>query len=356
MKRVLMTGDTVGGVWTFTLELAEALGTRGIEVVLAAMGGPPNEAQRREAHRISNLWLLESNFKLEWMEDPWDDVGRAGEWLLKVEESVAPQVVHLNTLCHGALNWSAPVVLTGHSCVLSWWRAVKNEPAPPRWDRYRAEVAGSLQRADVVTAPTRAMLSSLKENYGPLPRSRVVLNGRNPAAFRRGPKEDVILCAGRLWDEGKNVRILEQIAADLPWPVYVAGETRGAVSGCRCLDRLPSAALADWYARATIYALPARYEPFGLSALEAALSGCALVLGDIPSLREVWQDAAFYVPPDDAQAWVETLRALARNKLMRSELARRSSEHARLLTPARMADEYLMAYYDAAGAWKVLCA
>ncbi len=32
--------------------------------------------------------------------------------------------------------------------------------------------------------------------------------------------------------------------------------------------------------------LPARYEPFGLSVLEAALSGCALVLGDIPSLRE----------------------------------------------------------------------
>ena len=32
---------------------------------------------------------------------------------------------------------------------------------------------------------------------------------------------------------------------------------------------------------ASIYALPARYEPFGLSILEAALSGCALVLGDI---------------------------------------------------------------------------
>ena len=41
-------------------------------------------------------------------------------------------------------------------------------------------------------------------------------------------------------------------------------------------------------ARASIYALPARYEPFGLSILEAALSGAALVLGDIPSLREVW--------------------------------------------------------------------
>ena len=63
------------------------------------------------------------------------------------------------------------------------------------------------------------------------------------------------------------------------------------------LGRLSAGELADWYARAAIYALPARYEPFGLSALEAALSGCALVLGDIPSLREIWGDAALFVPP-----------------------------------------------------------
>ena len=42
--------------------------------------------------------------------------------------------------------------------------------------------------------------------------------------------------------------------------------------------------IRPWFARAGIYALPAVYEPFGLSVLEAALSGCALVLGDIPSL------------------------------------------------------------------------
>ena len=54
--------------------------------------------------------------------------------------------------------------------------------------------------------------------------------------------------------------------------------------------------------RAAIYALPARYEPFGLSILEAALSGCALVIGDIPSLREIWADAALFVPSDGHDA------------------------------------------------------
>ena len=56
-----------------------------------------------------------------------------------------------------------------------------------------------------------------------------------------------------------------------------------------------------WLRRATIFALPARYEPFGLSALEAGLAGCALVLGDIP-MREVWHDAAMFVPPEQPAA------------------------------------------------------
>ena len=59
-----MTGDTVGGVWTYTMELAEALGAHGVEVVLAALGGPPTVEQRLEACRIRNLDLLASDFPL----------------------------------------------------------------------------------------------------------------------------------------------------------------------------------------------------------------------------------------------------------------------------------------------------
>jgi glycosyltransferase involved in cell wall biosynthesis len=62
--------------------------------------------------------------------------------------------------------------------------------------------------------------------------------------------------------------------------------------------------------RAAIYVLPARYEPFGLSALEAALSGCALVLGDLPSLREIWGETAVFIPPDDSEALHSAVSAL----------------------------------------------
>lgn len=357
MKRVLMTGDTVGGVWTFTLELAEALGRHGVEVALAAMGGVPTESQRAEAARIPNLRLFESSFKLEWMDDPWDDVQQAGAWLLDLARSFAPDLVHLNSFGHGTLPWTAPVVLTAHSCVLSWWNASKRTSLPQTWSRYREEVTRSLHAADMVIAPTQAMLDTLHDNYGRLPRTRVVLNGREPSRFHWGAKEDFILAAGRLWDEGKNIRALAGIAPVLPWPVYVAGEAgQNHISNCRPLGRLSASALASWYARAGIYALPAYYEPFGLSVLEAALSGCALVLGDIPSLREIWEDAALFVSPNDTHALRHTLQRVINDRPLRSSLSRRAHFRALEYGPERMADQYFAIYQEAAHGAKALCA
>jgi glycogen(starch) synthase len=347
IHRVLMTGDTVGGVWTFALELASALRHHGVEVVFATMGGMPAPRQMAEAAAIPNLRLIPSAFKLEWMDDPWDDVERSREWLLDIEKRVRPDVIHLNSYGHGTLSWNAPVVLTAHSCVLSWWSAVKQEPLPASWQRYRAEVGQALTSVDVVTAPTQAMLNTVYENYGAgLPPARVIPNGRSADRFRPAAKEPFIFAAGRLWDEAKNVLALEAVAPRLSWPVYVAGDTAhpngtaASFQACRALGHLDCDSLADWYARASVYALPARYEPFGLSALEAAMSGCALVLGDIPSLREVWGDAAVFVPHDDPE---QLCRALS-DTAGAGEMSRRAAARAREFTPTRMAAAYMDAY------------
>jgi len=351
VERVLMTGDTVGGVWTFASELARALGNHGIEVMLATMGGDPTGDQEAEAASIPNLRLETSRYKLEWMDDPWDDVEESGRWLLDLERQFAPDLVHLNSYGHAALHWQAPVLLTVHSCVLSWWAAVKSDPIPAKWDRYRCEVECSVKAADLVAAPSRAMLRTVEENYGSdLPACRVVANGRSGSRYQAGKKEPFILTAGRLWDEAKNVAAVARVAAGLPWPVYVAGDNRHPngssidLPGCRPLGRLPADALADWYSRASIYALPARYEPFGLSAVEAALSGCALVLGDIESLREIWGDAAVFVPPGDEAQLEAALNGLIADESMRREMARRGSRRARSFTPERMARGYTDAY------------
>jgi glycosyltransferase involved in cell wall biosynthesis len=90
--------------------------------------------------------------------------------------------------------------------------------------------------------------------------------------------------------------------------------------------------------------LPAHYEPFGLSALEAALSGCALALGDTESLREIWDDAALFVRPDDPEHILVSLLELIANSSLREDFSRRSQRRARLLTTERMAQGYMDLY------------
>lgn len=348
--RVLMTADVIGGVWTYVLELARGLSPHGIKLMVATMGGPVSADKEREARSIENLELRESAYKLEWMDDPWADVARAGEWLLGLEREFCPDIIHLNGYAHASLPWRAPVVVVAHSCVVSWWRAVKNTAAPAMWSRYRREVVRGLRAADVVIAPTRSMLASMTHNYGDLPQSCVILNGREPSLFPVGIKEPYVLSAGRLWDEAKNLATLDMSAGGIPWPVYVAGNRRhpdGRVATAkyaRLLGCLDSRAMARWLSEASIYALPARYEPFGMSALEAALAGCALVLGDVPSLREVWGDAAVYVPPDDPRKLRRALMKLINDESRRRLLAAWSRSRALSLSRERMCGGYLTLY------------
>jgi glycosyltransferase involved in cell wall biosynthesis len=111
--------------------------------------------------------------------------------------------------------------------------------------------------------------------------------------------------------------------------------------------------LAAEMARASIYALPALYDPFGLSILEAALAGCALVLGDIPPLRELWSGCAVFVEPEDARSLAAALQRLIDAPSVRADLAGRALARAGRLTPARMTDDYLRAYSAVQPAAKV---
>jgi len=301
--------------------------------------------------------VFESCFKLEWMEDAWEDVAKAGEWLLQLEKRLQPEIIHLNGYVHAALPWQAPTLVVGHSCVLSWWKAVKGEAAPASWDRYREEVRRGLQAANLVIAPSAAMLAELNAHYGEIVKGKVISNGRDSSIFCPLEKKEFVLTAGRLWDEAKNVAALEGIAPQLLWPIYIAGEekhpegktdamNRVSTINVHLLGRLYTEELASWYAHASIYALPARYEPFGLSVLEAALSGCALVLGDIASLREIWGDAAVFVPPDDGNAIAHAINTLINDYSLRTALAAKARTRALKFTPQRMVAGYLEAYQD----------
>jgi hypothetical protein len=180
------------------------------------------------------------------------------------------------------------------------------------------------------------MAAELRRHYG-VHNAEVIYNARNPDQYAGAEKEPFIFTSGRVWDQAKNIAALRQIA-DRP------GGGEANTGSLRALGRLSANEIRDHYSRAAIYALPALYEPFGLSPLEAALSGCALVLGDIPSLREVWDDAALFVDGRERQSLTNCLNSLAADPLSTAVYGRRARGRALLYTPQRMATRYLDVY------------
>src|SRR5690606_21814195 len=324
-----MTTDSAGGVWAYTMELCKALEPYGCEIVLACMGGPAGAEDRLIADSLPNVTLQESRYRLEWMDNPWEDLQHASKWLHSLLRESRADLLHLN--CYGALPSAreVPVLLVAHSCVRSWWQATHGEEAGPEWTRYKGVVSRALACAERIIAPTEAMLAAVSSCYPQVQlagRTGVIHNGISPDNWSgaRELAEPFILGVGRLWDEGKNLQQLAAVAPDLGCPVVIAGA--GALKGVSSptgvvmLGSLPRTELASCYRRAVIFAHPARYEPFGLAVLEAALSGCPLVLGDIPSLRELWDGAARFVAPDDEQGWQVMLRELLDDPVARRQL------------------------------------
>jgi glycosyltransferase involved in cell wall biosynthesis len=170
----------------------------------------------------------------------------------------------------------------------------------------------------------------------------------------------MVLAAGRVWDAAKNIAMLAAIAPEISGPVVVAGElaapygAQTSLPSVILLGAVEPACLSEWYAKAAIYALPARYEPFGLTALEAALSGCALVLGDIDSLHEVWGPAACYVSPDRRAEWRDTVNDLLTDEVSRARLSAAAMARARHFAPARLARRYLSLYRKVCGRPRLL--
>jgi glycosyltransferase involved in cell wall biosynthesis len=358
-KTILMTTDAVSDVLPYTLTLASELAKAGTKVHLAVMGPKQRPEQEAAARAIPGVVIHESTYALEWMNEPWTDIARAADWLRNLERDVRPDIIHLNGYCHGAAGFTTPVVIVAHACVLSWWEAAFGGSSPERHATYKEAVRRGLQAAGAVIAVSQTMRASLERHYGPLSRVAVIPYGLSVERPNAGAheKEHFILTAGRIWDRSKDLDALARIAKQLPWPVKIVervptvsghpehpggekfepGSTGTGERGVEALGWLPPTELAGVMDRAAIFVQPSRYEPFGITALEAALRGCALVLGDIPSLRDVWGDAAVYVRPDDEMALSEAITTLANDDARRSELAASANLRAQLFTPMRNA-------------------
>jgi len=71
--------------------------------------------------------------------------------------------------------------------------------------------------------------------------------------------------------------------------------------------------------------------------LEAAQAGCALVLSDIPTHRELWGGAAIFVPAHDADAFAAVIRDVLGDANERHQLGQLARASAARYTPERLA-------------------
>jgi glycosyltransferase involved in cell wall biosynthesis len=334
--KVLMTADCVGGVWRYAMDLAKAAMAHGVEPTLAGLGPRPRAAQEREAFRagIRLVWL---DAELDWVATGSPVLERAARLLDRVIEDFEPDVLHLNTpaLAHLVAS-GVPCVATLHSCVASWWAAVRRTPLPQSWEWNRCHVEKGLRAASLVVVPTQGFASSLSAIYGPLPRLRVIHNGSavSDPGVPSTPREPVVMAAGRWWDEAKNLAALRAAAPQVTWPIEIAGPlegpngSRSEAGPLRALGELSAGACTARMARAALFVSPAIYEPFGLSVLEAARLGAALVLADIATFRELWDGAAVFFPARDPGHLAQSVNRLIDDSALREALAAKARERA----------------------------
>jgi glycosyltransferase involved in cell wall biosynthesis len=363
---VLITSDTLNGNWTYARELVSGLIARGLRVTLVSFGEIPLPEQTVWMERLHGLAYRPTAFRLDWMQEGQRDFEDSSAYLCSLVKETRPDVFHSNHLCYGALAVPIPRVVVAHGDLITWWKAVHGrEPKDSAWLRwYRQIIARGLAEASALVAPSEWMLNTIRSCYSGCYREQVIHHGRNPILFNPYvAKEDSVLAIGRLLDPAKQVNLLTQ--QPHPVPVCIVGEdgseqpARSPVradvkfsdgnSGISLKGPQSEAELRLLYSRAALYAGTHRYDPSGMTVLEAALSRCALILNDIPALREIWGPAAVYFRTNEAESLAEAVRILSTDVQLRRNFANRAFQRARESFNAhRMTDNYIQLYRSVA--------
>lgn len=346
-QNVCMTTDAIGGVWQYALELCAQLSEQGCRITLAVIGQEPTPQQQEEASAISGLRLEVTGQELDWLAEGPDPVQRTAQAISALAERVEADIVHCNSpALAGAAPFPAPVVSVAHGCLSTWWSVARAEPLPRSLAWHHDMMREGFAASAAVVAPSAAFANLVQRIYGLSERPDVVHNGRHPllATDSATSSSPAVLTVGRLWDEVKNANVLDAVAARLDLPFLAAGALQGpngekfAPDHLQSLGHLGEDELAALLQKRPVFVSAATFEPFGLAVLEAAAAGCPLVLSDIPTFRELWDGAAMFVDPSDAEGFAAAIQKIAHDTRLASSLGKAARERARRYTPAASAE------------------
>jgi glycogen synthase len=360
---VLMTSDTLNSnLWAYTRDLVTGLVARGMRVTLVSFGEIPLPEQTAWMERLRGLEYRPTAFRLDWMHEGEQDFAESSAYLASLLRELKPDVFHSNHLCYGALPSAMRRIVVAHGDLVTWWKSVHGrEPKDNSWLRwYRRTTQEGLAGATTVVASSDWMLEAVKESY-PAPMIGTVINhGRNPIHFNPYvTKNDSVLSVGRLLDPAAQIHLLAEhphpvpvCVVDAKQPEHAAEPEVRADVGFKDGDRgmvvrgpRSEPQLRVLYSRASMFVSASRYEPSGITILEAALSRCALILNDIPALREIWGPAAVYFRTNDGDSLCDAVRILNDDAELRRGFANRAFNRARECYNAnRMTSSYIQLY------------
>ena len=197
--------------------------------------------------------------------------------------------------------------------------------AHPEWFRPREGARRRLLTRQAARAAERrlhrlgvlARARSWSGSRSPPDRVRVIAPGvTRPAPAGPRPREPLVLFVGSIFNRRRLPTLITAFAAatadasrgaagdrrgrsQLPGAGPGAGSPRRPASAARVEIRhyVTEAELESLYARAVVFVFLSEYEGFGLTPLEALSAGVPIVVLDTPIAREVYGDAAWYVPP-----------------------------------------------------------
>jgi len=232
-----------------------------------------------------------------------------------------------------------------------------------RWARW------SVRQADVVIAPSEALLAAVREQCGAGQADwRAVHHGFHREAFfsgrpLRGPQREMLAAApagvprllyASAFCQHKNVETLLEAFTEyrraghegVLWLTFaesvlqtrIGAKAREALVRCPFrgdivfMGHVPWEEMWNLYAAADVFVFPSFLESFGLPMVEAMASGLPIVASDTPVNREICQDAAVYVDTFSAAELAEKMALLVEDQQLAATLSKRAVSRSRDFT------------------------
>ena len=238
------------------------------------------------------------------------------------------------------------------------------EYSTPEFRRRFAEQArDAASRSDRIIAVSQFTARQVIDVLGvDQARVRVVHHGVRPPGGTAVTRQKIILHVGAIQYRKNISRLVDAFErVDRDWQLVLAGsagygaaEIVAKIGAARSRERIrmlgyvPPAELANWYARAMIFAFPSLDEGFGMPVLEAMASGAPVIASDRSAVPEVAGDAAWLVDPEDTEELTGALVALTRDPERRADLSRRGLERAARFTWAEAVEKTWQVYRELA--------